>query len=102
MTTQKDFGKEARKAAWAAEQRTLHGLQSMEAKSFSEKHTFRDINIMAEEARRRAEIARFGLFPPNFIFHAYSSRFHLRYCIQIWCLFSCQADYESFTPWKAR
>ncbi|KAI9397794.1 hypothetical protein POPTR_003G080500v4 [Populus trichocarpa] len=58
MTTQKDFGKEARKAAWAAEQRTLHGLQSMEAKSFSEKHTFRDINIMAEEARRRAEIAR--------------------------------------------
>jgi hypothetical protein len=83
MTTQKDFGKEARKAAWAAEQRTLHGLQSMEAKSFSEKHAFRDINIMAEEARRRAEIARFGLFPPNFIFHAYSSRFHLRYCIQI-------------------
>ncbi|KAJ6932972.1 plasma membrane ATPase 4-like [Populus alba x Populus x berolinensis] len=58
MTTQKDFGKEAREAAWAAEQRTLHGLQSIEAKSFSEKHTFRDINIMAEEARRRAEIAR--------------------------------------------
>ncbi|KAG6782391.1 hypothetical protein POTOM_011791 [Populus tomentosa] len=83
MTTQKDFGKEAREAAWAAEQRTLHGLQSMEAKSFSEKHTFRDINIMAEEARRRAEIASFGFFPSNFIFNAYSSRFHLRYCIQI-------------------
>ncbi|XP_011031935.1 PREDICTED: ATPase 11, plasma membrane-type-like [Populus euphratica] len=58
MTTQKDFGKEAREAAWAAEQRSLHGLLSMEAKSFPEKHTFRDINIMAEEARRRAEIAR--------------------------------------------
>ncbi|KAF9685433.1 hypothetical protein SADUNF_Sadunf03G0054100 [Salix dunnii] len=58
MTTQKDFGKEAREAAWAAEQRTLHGLQSTEAKLLSEKHTFRDINIMAEEARRRAEIAR--------------------------------------------
>eukprot|EP00257_Ricinus_communis_P022509 XP_015582261.1 plasma membrane ATPase 1 [Ricinus communis] len=58
MTTQKDFGKEAREAAWAAEQRTLHGLQSAESKIFSEKHTFRDISIMAEEARRRAEIAR--------------------------------------------
>ncbi|KAJ4712684.1 Plasma membrane ATPase [Melia azedarach] len=58
FSTQKDFGKEAREAAWAAEQRTLHGLQSTETKVFPEKHTFRDINIMAEEARRRAEIAR--------------------------------------------
>ncbi|KAF2299116.1 hypothetical protein GH714_030692 [Hevea brasiliensis] len=58
MTTQKDFGKEAREAAWAAEQRTLHGLRSMESNVFSEKHTFTDISIMVEEARRRAEIAR--------------------------------------------
>nr|AKG55564.1 plasma membrane H+-ATPase [Hevea brasiliensis] len=58
MTTQKDFGKEAREAAWAAEQRTLHGLRSMESNVFSEKHTFRDISIMVEEARRHAEIAR--------------------------------------------
>ncbi|KAJ0105271.1 hypothetical protein Patl1_18425 [Pistacia atlantica] len=58
LTTQKAFGKEAREAAWATEQRTLNGLQSTEAKNFTEKHTFRDINIMAEEARRRAEIAR--------------------------------------------
>lgn len=57
MTTQKDFGKEAREAAWATEQRTLHGLATPDKTSF-EKHTFRDINIMAEEARRRAEIAR--------------------------------------------
>ncbi|KAF6149930.1 hypothetical protein GIB67_008651 [Kingdonia uniflora] len=40
------------------EQRTLHGLQSVETKMFVEKHTFRDINLMAEEAKRRAEIAR--------------------------------------------
>lgn len=59
FTTQKDFGKEAREAAWAAEQRTLHGLQSTDTKVFSEKHTFRDIGVMAEEARRRAEIARY-------------------------------------------
>ncbi|KDP39917.1 hypothetical protein JCGZ_03448 [Jatropha curcas] len=58
MTTQKDFGKEAREAAWAAEQRTLHGLQSTEAKGITEKHTFGDISVMAEEARRRAELAR--------------------------------------------
>ncbi|XP_051115030.1 plasma membrane ATPase 1-like [Andrographis paniculata] len=59
FTSQNDFGKEAREAAWATEQRTRHGLQSVEAKSFVEnKHTFRDMNIMAEDARRRAEVAR--------------------------------------------
>ncbi|KVH89776.1 Cation-transporting P-type ATPase [Cynara cardunculus var. scolymus] len=57
FTTQKDFGREAREAAWATEQRTLHGLTS-EAKIFAENYTFRDINMMAEEAKRRAEIAR--------------------------------------------
>ncbi|XP_030471117.2 ATPase 7, plasma membrane-type-like [Syzygium oleosum] len=58
LTTQKDFGKEAREAAWAAEQRTRHGLSSTETKVTFEKHTFGDISVMAEEARRRAEIAR--------------------------------------------
>ncbi|CAK9146189.1 unnamed protein product [Ilex paraguariensis] len=58
FTTQKDFGREAREAAWASEQRTLHGLRSVEPKMFLETATFRDINIMAEEAKRRAEIAR--------------------------------------------
>ncbi|XP_027333998.1 ATPase 11, plasma membrane-type-like isoform X2 [Abrus precatorius] len=58
FTNKNDFGKEAREAAWAAEQRTLHGLHSAESKGFTEKHTFREINTLAEEARRRAEIAR--------------------------------------------
>ncbi|XP_024032964.1 plasma membrane ATPase 1 isoform X1 [Morus notabilis] len=59
FTNKKDFGKEAREAKWATEQRTLHGLQTAEAKPISERvHTFRDISLMAEEARRRAEIAR--------------------------------------------
>ncbi|XP_018854468.2 plasma membrane ATPase 1-like [Juglans regia] len=58
FTSKKDFGREAREAAWAAEQRTLHGLQSAETKKFSERSTFRDISLMAEEAKRRAEIAR--------------------------------------------
>ncbi|XP_015889470.3 plasma membrane ATPase 1 [Ziziphus jujuba] len=58
FTSKKDFGKEAREAAWATEQRTLHGLQTPEAKTYFDRATFRDINLMAEEARRRAEIAR--------------------------------------------
>ncbi|KAG9452186.1 hypothetical protein H6P81_005090 [Aristolochia fimbriata] len=58
FTNQRDFGKEAREAAWAREQRTLHGLQSVDVKLFPERATFRDINMMAEEAKRRAEIAR--------------------------------------------
>ncbi|XP_021813582.1 plasma membrane ATPase 1-like [Prunus avium] len=57
FNTQKDFGKEFREAAWAAEQRTVHGLPS-EPRNIPERHTFRDVSIMAEEARRRAEIAR--------------------------------------------
>ncbi|CAN1259102.1 ATPase 7, plasma membrane-type [Linum perenne] len=59
LTAQKDFGREAREAAWATEQRTLHGLQSAEAKPIHEKGTgFREISMVAEEAKRRAEIAR--------------------------------------------
>ncbi|KAL5539223.1 hypothetical protein UlMin_044519 [Ulmus minor] len=59
FSSKNDFGKEAREAAWATEQRTLHGLQPASSKMFPERmNTFRDINLMAEEARRRAEIAR--------------------------------------------
>ncbi|KAI7727609.1 hypothetical protein M8C21_012989 [Ambrosia artemisiifolia] len=58
FSTQKDFGREAREVAWAKEQRTLHGLDTSEAKKFTGNYTFRDINMMAEEAKRRAEIAR--------------------------------------------
>ena len=59
FTNQKDFGKEAREAKWAAEQRTLHGLQSAETSNmFSQRNAFGDINLMAEEAKRRAEILR--------------------------------------------
>ncbi|KAK9275259.1 hypothetical protein L1049_022521 [Liquidambar formosana] len=58
FTTQKDFGKEAREAAWAAEQRTLHGLGTADTKVHFDRNTFGDISTMAEEAKRRAEIAR--------------------------------------------
>uniref|UniRef100_A0A0D9VN78 Plasma membrane ATPase n=1 Tax=Leersia perrieri TaxID=77586 RepID=A0A0D9VN78_9ORYZ len=54
FTNRKDFGREARVAAWAHEQRTLHGLQSVGR----EKAASTELSQMAEEARRRAEITR--------------------------------------------
>lgn len=72
FNTQKDFGKEFREAAWAAEQRTVHGLPS-ESRNIPERHTFRDVSIMAEEARRRAEIARLAFF--------------LRWIVQVFCIY---------------
>ncbi|GAB4841897.1 ATPase 10, plasma membrane-type [Ancistrocladus abbreviatus] len=55
FTTKKDFGKEDREAKWVLSQRTLQGLTSPDL----------DINgrrtsLIAEQARRRAEIARLG------------------------------------------
>ncbi|OVA09091.1 Cation-transporting P-type ATPase [Macleaya cordata] len=57
FTRQKDFGKEARELKWAHAQRTLHGLHPPDTKMFSGTG-FTDLNQMAEEAKRRAEIAR--------------------------------------------
>lgn len=58
FTRQKDFGKEARELKWAHAQRTLHGLHTTDTKMFSERGNITDLNQMAEEAKRRAEIAR--------------------------------------------
>ncbi|KAI8011934.1 ATPase 4, plasma membrane-type [Camellia lanceoleosa] len=58
FTRKKDFGKEERELKWAHAQRTLHGLQPPESKTlFGDRSTFNDLNHMAEEAKRRAEIA---------------------------------------------
>nr|GMC86977.1 plasma membrane ATPase 1-like [Ipomoea batatas] len=58
FSSAKDFGREAREAAWAAEQRTLHGLDGGDTKLFSDRTTFKEISLIAEEAKKRAEIAR--------------------------------------------
>eukprot|EP00252_Welwitschia_mirabilis_P010964 TRINITY_DN24692_c0_g1_i2.p1 TRINITY_DN24692_c0_g1~~TRINITY_DN24692_c0_g1_i2.p1 ORF type:complete len:957 (-),score=216.76 TRINITY_DN24692_c0_g1_i2:796-3666(-) len=58
FTRQKDFGKEARELKWAHAQRTLHGLHPPDTKMFSERSYVSELNQMAEEAKRRAEIAR--------------------------------------------
>ncbi|KAL9270852.1 ATPase 11, plasma membrane-type-like protein [Drosera capensis] len=57
FTRKKDFGKEERELKWAHAQRTLHGLEAPDSKiMFTDRTT--ELNQMAEEAKRRAEIAR--------------------------------------------
>ncbi|KAL3639584.1 plasma membrane H+-ATPase [Castilleja foliolosa] len=58
FTRKKDFGKEQRELKWAHAQRTLHGLDVPDTKLFGETNNFSELNQLAEEAKRRAEIAR--------------------------------------------
>nr|CAB3486022.1 unnamed protein product [Digitaria exilis] len=61
FTTKKDYGREEREAQWATAQRTLHGLQPPEVASntlFNDKSSYRELSEIAEQAKRRAEIAR--------------------------------------------
>ncbi|KAG0590309.1 hypothetical protein M758_1G095600 [Ceratodon purpureus] len=61
FTRQKDFGKEAREAQWAHAQRTLHGLHPPESKEdagLASGSNNRELGDMADQAKRRAEIAR--------------------------------------------
>ncbi|KAH9619829.1 hypothetical protein KSS87_019138 [Heliosperma pusillum] len=60
FTTKKDYGKEEREAQWAHAQRTLHGLQAPEPSStlFHDKNNYRELSEIAEQAKRRAEVAR--------------------------------------------
>ncbi|XVE71092.1 hypothetical protein DITRI_Ditri10aG0122700 [Diplodiscus trichospermus] len=56
FTTKKDYGKGEREAQWAANQRTLHGLSPPEAMSNDRSNN--ELSEMAEQAKKRAEIAR--------------------------------------------
>ncbi|KNA22669.1 hypothetical protein SOVF_032250 [Spinacia oleracea] len=58
FTKKKDFGKEERELKWAHAQRTLHGLQAPDPKMFTDRTSYHELNQMAEEAKRRAEMAR--------------------------------------------
>ncbi|KAG6539115.1 hypothetical protein ZIOFF_004268 [Zingiber officinale] len=59
FTTKKDYGREEREAQWAIAQRTLHGLQPPDTSNlFSDKNNYRELSEIAEQAKRRAEIAR--------------------------------------------
>jgi H+-transporting ATPase len=59
FTTKKDYGKEEREAQWAVAQRTLHGLQAPQTTTvFDEKSSYRELSEIAEQAKRRADMAR--------------------------------------------
>ncbi|KQK20491.1 plasma membrane ATPase 3 isoform X2 [Brachypodium distachyon] len=58
FTRKKDFGREERELKWATAQRTLHGLQPPESTTFQGMTSYSELNQLADEARRRAEIAR--------------------------------------------
>lgn len=66
FTRKKDFGKEERELKWAHAQRTLHGLHPPETKMFGERNSYTELNQMAEEAKRRAEIARYSIIGYTF------------------------------------
>lgn len=61
LTGKKNFGQEERMAAWATEKRTQHGLETGQ-KPVYERNSATELNNMAEEAKRRAEIARLVFF----------------------------------------
>lgn len=60
FTTKKDYGREEREAQWATAQRTLHGLQTPELAGsiLNERTSYRELSEIAEQAKRRAEVAR--------------------------------------------
>lgn len=58
FTTKKDYGKDEREAQWAHTQRTLHGLQTDSHSKMFERKNFSELSEIAEQAKRRAEIAR--------------------------------------------
>jgi len=58
FTSKKDYGKEEREAQWAHAQRTLHGLHPPETHLFNDKSSYRELSEIAEQAKRRAEVAR--------------------------------------------
>ncbi|KAG5564167.1 hypothetical protein RHGRI_000380 [Rhododendron griersonianum] len=59
FTTKKDYGKGEREAQWALAQRTLHGLPAEASGLFNEKNdNYRELSEIAEQAKKRAEIAR--------------------------------------------
>ncbi|KAF0900143.1 hypothetical protein E2562_027459 [Oryza meyeriana var. granulata] len=59
FTSKKDYGRGEREAQWATAQRTLHGLQAPEVGDLlNERSSYRELSEIAEQAKRRAEVAR--------------------------------------------
>jgi H+-transporting ATPase len=67
FTRHKEFGKGVREAQWATAQRTLHGLHPPGVETGTAMGSKETLGDMADQAKRRAEIARFilhSILPP--------------------------------------
>ncbi|GJZ40643.1 plasma membrane ATPase-like protein [Tanacetum coccineum] len=59
FSSKKDYGRGEREAQWATDQRTLHGLQAPNANEIlKDKTDYRELSELAEQAKRRVEVAR--------------------------------------------
>ncbi|XP_008784793.1 plasma membrane ATPase 4-like isoform X1 [Phoenix dactylifera] len=59
FTSKKDYGRGEREAQWVMAQRTLHGLQPPDTSGlFNDKNGYTELSEIAEQAKRRAEVAR--------------------------------------------
>ncbi|XP_074275879.1 plasma membrane ATPase-like isoform X1 [Silene latifolia] len=59
FTSKKDYGRGEREAQWATAQRTLHGLNHPTSSNIlGDSNNYRELSEIAEQAKRRAEIAR--------------------------------------------
>ncbi|KAL0380361.1 UNVERIFIED_CONTAM: Plasma membrane ATPase 4 [Sesamum angustifolium] len=59
FTSKKDYGGGERKAQWVMAQRNLHGLQPTDTPElFADKNNYRELTEIAEQAKKRAEVAR--------------------------------------------
>ncbi|XP_039826507.1 plasma membrane ATPase-like isoform X1 [Panicum virgatum] len=60
FTSKKDYGREEREAQWVTTQRSLHGLPVPESEQAGRGgSSYAELSEIAEQARRRAEMARF-------------------------------------------
>ncbi|KAI4355804.1 hypothetical protein L6164_004543 [Bauhinia variegata] len=59
FTSKKDYGKGEREAQWALAQRTLHGLNPPDTEQIlKETNNYRELSELAEQAKKRADVAR--------------------------------------------
>ncbi|KAL0299640.1 UNVERIFIED_CONTAM: Plasma membrane ATPase 4 [Sesamum radiatum] len=58
LVLKKDYGREEREIQWAKAQRTLHGLEPMKTAGVSSKQSYKQLSLLAEKDKRRAEFAR--------------------------------------------
>lgn len=105
FTRKKDFGTQENQLKWATAQRTIHGLQpAATAAVFRDMTSYNDLNQLAEEARRRAEIARYVQAMPLPMTTLNNQQQLNPPCCsslaEIWIRIFVVSGWESWPPWR--